>query len=205
MLDMIRGFFRTRLTREQKVALVLYEQIVSAARAPVLYSKAGIPDTLEGRVESIALHAFLLFRRMSGQPGWEEIGGALSDEIVADFDRSLREMGVGDMSIGKKVKKLAQRFFARFDSYWGAVKGAEGAEDLASLMRWTVFQDRPVGESRIDAMVDYFDAQSKHLFALDAKAILIGRVSFLDPAPLMGHLPEYGVQASESESMETVT
>jgi len=66
VFDMFRSFFRTRLTREQKIALVLYEQIVTAARQPVLYAKAGIPDTLEGRVESIALHTFLLFRRMTG-------------------------------------------------------------------------------------------------------------------------------------------
>jgi cytochrome b pre-mRNA-processing protein 3 len=187
---MIRGFFRTKLTRDQKIALVLYEQIVAAARQPVLYAKAGIPDTLEGRVESIALHTFLLFRRMSGRPGWDRIGGALSDEIVADFDRSLREMGVGDMSISKKVKKLAQLFFGRFDAFWGAVNGSEGAEDLETVLKWGVFQGQDVDAVRLEAMAEYFDKQSAHLYAQTEKNILIGRVTFTAPDPFFASLPD---------------
>lgn len=189
MLDMIRGFFSTKLSREQQVALVLYEQIVRAARQQPLYERGGVPDTLEGRVESIALHAFLLFRRMSGEDGWDEIGGALSDEIVADFDRSLRELGIGDMSIGRKVKNLAQALFSRFDSYWGAVKGTEGAEDLATLFRRDLFQGGEVSDTRVDAMLSYFDRQSAHLFTQDTKAVLKGRVSFSDPGPEFAALP----------------
>ncbi|MDF1748002.1 MAG: ubiquinol-cytochrome C chaperone family protein [Alphaproteobacteria bacterium] len=196
---MIRSFFRTKLTREQKIALVLYEQIVTTARQPALYAKAGIPDTLEGRVESIALHTFLLFRRMTGRPGWDTIGGALSDEIVADFDRSLREMGVGDMSIGKKVKKLAQLFFGRFDAYWGAINGSEGAEDLDSVLKWGVFQGQDVDAARLAAMNEYFDKQSAHLFAQTEKNILVGRVTFTAPDPFFAALPDVQpIPASET-------
>lgn len=187
---MFRSFFRTRLTREQKIALVLYEQIVTTARQPALYAKAGIPDTLDGRVESIALHTFLLFRRMTGRPGWDTIGGALSDEIVADFDRSLREMGVGDMSIGKKVKKLAQVFFGRFDAYWGAVNGSEGAEDLEAVLKRGVFQGNDIDSARLDAMAAYFDKQSAHLFTQTEKNILVGRVTFTAPDPFFAALPD---------------
>ncbi len=189
MLDMIRGFFSTKLSREQQVALLLYERIVAAARKPVLYERGGVPDSLDGRVECIALHAFLVFRRMTGQPGWDVVGGALSDEIVADFDRSLREMGVGDMSIGKKVKKLAQAFFSRFDGYWGAVNGADGADDLPDVLRRGLFLGKPVTEAQVAAMVDYFDRQSTHLFGQDAANILKGRIEFGDPAPDFSGLP----------------
>lgn len=179
MLNALRSFFQTKPSREQRVAVLLYEQVVAAARAPDLYARAGVPDTLEGRVDSIAMHAFLLFRRMSGRAGWDDVGGALSDEIVADFDRSLREMGIGDMSIGKKVKKMAQVFFSRFDAYWGAVQGKDGAEELNALLRRTVFQDLPVAEANVEAMSDYFDRQSAHLFGQDDAEILRGRVTFL--------------------------
>ncbi|MDW3207304.1 MAG: ubiquinol-cytochrome C chaperone family protein [Alphaproteobacteria bacterium] len=189
MLDMIRGFFSTKLSREQQVALVLYERIVATARKPVFYDRGGVPDSLDGRVECIALHAFLVFRRMAGQPGWDEVGGALSDEIVADFDRSLREMGVGDMSIGKKVKKLAQAFFSRFDGYWGAVNGAEGAEDLSDLLRRGLFQGNDVTDEQVRAMTAYFDRQSTHLFKQSETNILKGRIEFCDPEPDFAGLP----------------
>lgn len=189
MLDMIKGFFSTKLSPEQQIALRLYEHIVRAARQQPLYERGGVPDTLEGRVEAIGFHAFLLFRRMSGETGWDEIGGALSDEIVADFDRSLRELGIGDMSIGKKVKFLAQALFSRFDSYWGAVKGSEGADDLPTLLRRDLYQGGEVSDAQVEAMLSYFDRQSAYLFTQDAKDILKGRVDFSPPDPDFAALP----------------
>lgn len=178
MLSYITGFFRTKMTPEQQVALALYNEIVKAAREPVLYEKAGVPDTLEGRVECIGLHAFCLFRRMSGEARWDEIGGALSDEIVSDFDRSLREMGIGDMTIGKKVKRLAQIFFGRFDAYWGAVNGADGAEEFATVLRRGVYQEIDVPDAAIVAMEAYVDRQATHLLQQTPKDILRGRLTF---------------------------
>jgi cytochrome b pre-mRNA-processing protein 3 len=88
-------------------------------------------------------------------------------------------MGIGDMSIGKKVKKMAQLFFGRFDSYWGAVQGSDGAEDLADLLRRTVFQSMAVEDEKLQSMIAYFDAQSAHLFQQDEPEILRGRLTFL--------------------------
>lgn len=178
MLSTIRSLFSAKMTPEQQIALALYNQVVTAAREPALYAKAGVPDTLEGRVECIGLHAFCLFRRMSGEERWDDIGGALSDEIVSDFDRSLREMGIGDMSIGKKVKRLAQIFFGRFDAYWGAVNGHEGAEEFGTVLRRGVFQEAEVPDAAILAMEVYVDRQTKHLFQQAPKDILRGRLSF---------------------------
>lgn len=180
MLDMIRGFFSTRLSREQKVALCLHEEIVRAARQPVLYTHGGVPDTLEGRLDCIALHAFLVFRRMSGKHGWDEIGGALSDEIVADFDRSLREMGVSDYVIGKRVKKTAQIFFSRFDLYWGAVNGADEAPDLDEALARALIGADADTPARRAAWITYFDQQTGALYEQADPDILRGRLSFSD-------------------------
>jgi cytochrome b pre-mRNA-processing protein 3 len=181
MLNMIRGFFSTKLSREQKVALCLHEEIVRAARRPVLYTHGGVPDTMEGRLDCIALHAFLIFRRMSTKPGWDDIGGALSDEIVADFDRSLREMGVSDYVIGKRVKKTAQMFFSRFDLYWGAVNGADGAPDLDEAFARALIAEGADLPERRAAWTAYFDRQTKALFEQADPDILRGRVVFADP------------------------
>ena len=188
MLDMIKGFFRARLTKEQRIALDLHESIVQAARAPDLYLRAGIPDTLDGRVESISLHAFLLFHRMTGQPGWDAVGGALSDEIVADIDRSLREMGYGDMKIGKHVKKMSQIFFGRFDTYWGALTNAEGAKPLDAMLKRGPLQDRDVDPARLAALETYVHAQIDHLRGQSDADILVGKVSFAPAEPIFAAL-----------------
>jgi cytochrome b pre-mRNA-processing protein 3 len=183
MFDAVRDFLSIRQSPERMKARALHEAVILAARRPVLYTHAGVPDTVDGRLDCIALHAFMLFRRMTGVAGWDEIGSELSSEIVADFDRSLREMGIGDMSIGKKVKRTSQVFFHRFDAYWGAVTEAEGAEPLSALLPRTVFQGNPVSEEDVAAMIRYMEAQHAHLGALDATAILDGALSFADPTP----------------------
>lgn len=189
MLNMIRGFLSTKLTREQKIALCLHEAAVRAARVPVLYTHGGVPDTVEGRLDCIALHAFLIFRRMTGKPGWEEIGGALSDEIVADFDRSLREMGVSDYVIGKRVKKTAQIFFSRFDLYWGAVNGADGAPDLDEAFARALIGTDADSPERRAAWVSYFDRQTTALYEQADADILRGRLSFADAGRVFDNLP----------------
>jgi len=198
MFSALKDLIRPSLSAERKTAMALHEAVVRAARQPILYAKGGIPDTPEGRLEAIALHAFLLFRRMSGRSGWDEIGGALSDEIVADLDRSLREMGVGDMSIGKKVKKLARTFFGRFDSYWGAVNGSDGADELPEALRKAGFMgSEQVEPERLAAMTAYFDAQSKHLFTVSETDVLGGRVKFTSPDPWFSELEDIALGPQE--------
>ena len=183
MFDAVRDFLSIRQSPVRMKARALHEAIVLAGRQSALYTHAGVPDSVDGRLDCIALHAFMLFRRMAGQEGWDEIGSELSSEIVADFDRSLREMGVGDMSIGKKVKKKSQVFFHRFDAYWGAVTEAEGAEPLTVLLPRTVFQGNDVSDADVANMIRYMDAQKAYLETLNAEAILNGDLSFADAAP----------------------
>lgn len=181
MFDAVKDFLSIRQSPIRLKARELHEAVILASREPVLYTDGGVPDTVEGRLDCIALHAFLLFRRMIDQPGWDELGTELSTEIVADFDRSLREMGIGDMSIGKKVKKTSQVFFHRFDAYWGAVSGADGAEPLEKLLPRTIFQGNAVSEPELTRMIAYIDAQHAYLSALDPEDILKGQVAFADP------------------------
>jgi cytochrome b pre-mRNA-processing protein 3 len=106
--------FLKKTARNSPVRAV-YEAIVAAARHPQLYAEFGVPDTVAGRFDMIALHAFLVLERTKDtQP---EFAQALTDEVFRDMDRSLREMGVGDLSVGKKVRKLAEMFYGRIAAY----------------------------------------------------------------------------------------
>lgn len=188
LLDMVR------MTPEKRAAADLYDVIVAAARRPVLYREGGTPDTVDGRFDLIALHAFLLFHRLSGEERWTKTGDALANHIMKDMDRNLREMGVGDMSVGKKMKKLARAFYGRLDAYWGAVKAAE-PDALGRALARNVYRDESLDAATRDAAAErlavYVRAQIDALAEQSTDALLAGRVQFLDAAPLIvGARPE---------------
>jgi cytochrome b pre-mRNA-processing protein 3 len=95
----------------------LYGAIVAAARQERFYADWGVPDTLDGRFDMICLHMYLALSTLRGK---EQLRQKLTDDFFADMDRSLREMGVGDLSVGKKVRKMAEAFYGRITAYEAA-------------------------------------------------------------------------------------
>jgi cytochrome b pre-mRNA-processing protein 3 len=103
--------------RHNAAADALYAAVVEQARRPAFYAKLGVPDTVDGRFEMIALHMFLVLHRLKGEAAAEAFGQALFDAMFADMDRSLREMGVSDLSVGRHVKNMAKAFYGRVGAY----------------------------------------------------------------------------------------
>ncbi len=109
---MIFGFFKSR--PHKKTALELYAKISENSRTPELYLNFGIPDTAEGRFESLSLHLSLVLRRLKKLPTPAlEVSKELIDYFFHDLDGALRTLGVSDVSVGKKMKPLAQAFYGR--------------------------------------------------------------------------------------------
>ena len=107
-----------RSSKAQVAVDRIYRIAVDQARTSDLYEKYGVPDTVDGRFEMVTLHIFLVLRRLKGakSPG-RDISQALFDYMFEDMDLSLREMGAGDMGIGKRVKAMVQAFYGRVASY----------------------------------------------------------------------------------------
>ena len=112
----LQRLFRPKPQAERK----LYEAIVAAARHPVFYARWGVADTIDGRFDMIILHAFAVLERMKGEA--PEFRQRLVDEMFSDMDRSLREMGVGDLSVGKRIRVMAEVFYGRISAYESAFK-----------------------------------------------------------------------------------
>jgi len=115
----------------------LFERAAAQARTPALYRDGGVPDTVEGRFECYALHVDLVLYRLKGQ-GAEaaEVGQALFDKFLDNLDEGLRDMGVGDLSVGKKMRKLGEAIYGRMKGYDGALDTAladAAAPDLKPL------------------------------------------------------------------------
>lgn len=105
----------------QNTALAYYLQIVEQARSPLFYTKFNVADTLDGRFELIVLHLSLLIIAFK-QRGLYALNQHLFDVMMMDMDRSLREMGVGDLKVGKEVKLMAQGFNGRIKVYEQALQ-----------------------------------------------------------------------------------
>ncbi len=95
---------------------------MAAARHVRFYENMGVADTIDGRFEMIVLHLFLVLNRLKGE-GVEDLRQNLTDEFFADMDRSLRELGVSDVAVGKKVRKIAESYYGRVTAYDRALVG----------------------------------------------------------------------------------
>ncbi|MCG5239169.1 ubiquinol-cytochrome C chaperone family protein [Azospirillum doebereinerae] len=120
MSESLLGRLFGRFSGDRRGARVagLFTAIVERGRAPVFYRDLGVPDTLDGRFEMVALHAFLVMRRLKGQ-GAEagSLSRRLYETMIDNFEKSLMEMGVGDTGIGRRVKTMARGMAGRIRAY----------------------------------------------------------------------------------------
>jgi cytochrome b pre-mRNA-processing protein 3 len=117
---MILRLFR-RTPRDATIAS-LYGTIVAQARMPAFYQIYGVPDTVNGRLEMIMLHVVLLLRRLEGEGApLRALGQGLFDEFCRDMDESMREMGVGDLAVPKKMRRIGEAFYGRQAAYRAAL------------------------------------------------------------------------------------
>lgn len=129
-------FFETKRLHSEAIVMRTYETIVAAARQPVLYSQWNVPDTALGRFESLSLHMILFLHRTSHA---SESTKALAQEVVEEFfkdvDHSLRELGIADAGVPKRMKKLAKMFYGRAASYDASINENDRVAMGAALLR----------------------------------------------------------------------
>ena len=160
-------------------ARALYETAVGQARLPAFYGALGVPDTLDGRFELVALHGFLLMRRLrSVEPGGAALGQGLFDIMFADMDASLREMGAGDLGVGRRVKTMAKGFLGRVAAYDAALAGSE---PLAAALGRNLYGTATPVPGTVETLAGYVESAAKMLAEQRCSDLLAGRAEF--PAP----------------------
>lgn len=151
----------------------LYEAVTLQARQPAFYADLGAPDTVEGRFELYNLHVVLLLRRLRGEgPLASETSQELFDTYVSSLDDTLREMGVSDVSVGKKMRKLGEAIYGRVRNFDAAVD-ADPTENLDALLTRTVYagQETP----HVAALSAYVRRAMDTLAAQPVDVVLEGR------------------------------
>ena len=108
-------------------ARLLYDGLVTRAREPVFFAGFGVADSIDGRFDVLAFHAWMVLAELKGAPPAQ----ALTDAIFVGFDEAMREQGAGDMGIGHKLKAMAKAFYGRMSAYDAAKDESERAAALA--------------------------------------------------------------------------
>jgi cytochrome b pre-mRNA-processing protein 3 len=161
----------------QAMGRALYAQVVEQARTPALYEALGCPDTIEGRFELYTLHLMLLLERLrEGGEAAGPISQALFDTYLKGLDDALREMGVGDLSVGKKMRRLGEAFYGRGKSYDAALAELPDTGPLAALLGRTVYEG--IEPARAPELAGYVLRRREALAAQPIEALLAGEVAW---------------------------
>ncbi len=174
-------------TSHERTVAGLYGRIVAQARETGFFAVANVPDTVEGRFELVALHAWLVMRRLRDQgPEAAAFNQALFDFMFADMDLNLRELGVSDMKVGEKVKDLASHFYGRINAYEGAMKPDAAPDALAQALDRNLYGSTLPDPADVATMEAYVRAQAAALDSFPPARLLAGEVAFA-PAPGPSH------------------
>jgi len=123
-------------------AIVLYNRTAERARAAELFEACGIPDTLDGRFDALALHAALVVDRLRREEDGEGLAQAFFDAMFRHLDLTLREIGVQDLGVGRRIKIMAEGFHGRALAYRQALGGL-GDVSLGEVLRRNAYGGRP--------------------------------------------------------------
>lgn len=187
LLDFLKPRDKTASVREA------YLSIVKQARRPELYTTGGAPDNFDGRFDMMALHVHLILRRLRvlGM-GRSEIGQDLFDLFFKDMDQAMREAGVGDMGVGKKVQKMVEAFYGRATAYDEVLDALHdiNREDMVSgiydILSRNLYPDVALSaqhETVLNGLATYVLGLETHLAGVTLGDILSGR-SF-EAAPIL--------------------
>lgn len=176
---MIFSLFRKK-SHNQSIVNAQYATLTSAARIPFFYSDLGVPDTVMGRFEMLSI-VMILFLRRTATSGSES--RALAQEIVdaffEDIDHSIRELGIGDQGVPKRMKKLARMFYGRLESY-GMALSSQDRNGLAEALRRNIYPGRDDADDMI-GLADWMVAADAFLAGLPEDDIARGQATL--PAP----------------------
>ena len=181
----MRRLFK-RNPHEEK-ARALYQNIVEQTRQPAFFRHCGVPDSLDGRFDLLVLHVFLVLHRLKrDRAQTTDLAQALFDVLFRDMDASLRELGAGDIGIGRRIKKMMEGFYGRVAAYEPALEAPGQA--LEEALARNLFGRHDADPAGLAALAGYVRREAAALGRQETAALLGGEVAF-GPAPRPGTAP----------------
>ena len=180
---MVFGLFRKR-KHNQAIMTRQYETLTRASRQPVFFLDYGMPDTVMGRFEMVAIVMILFFRRTAKSPtSGQQLAQEIVDAFFQDIDHSIRELGIGDVGVPKRMKKFAGMFYGRLEAYSKAMEAGD-ATALAEALRRNIHPEKPEAPDML-AMAHYM-LETEQLIATIAEEQIATGSLVLPVPPLKG-------------------
>lgn len=173
--------FSRRNKKIKDAAHVLFTKIVAQARIPEFYSNWEVADTLDGRFDLIILHVALVVNRLERHDEDKQMAlliRYLQEVLFDNMDMSLREMGVGDMSVGKKVKVMAEAYCGRAAAYAKAIRSDDMATSLKPVLIRNIYREQVPENAMLDHFVSYVVGQVKYLESQADEDFMLARIIF---------------------------
>jgi cytochrome b pre-mRNA-processing protein 3 len=171
-----------RRNRRPDTISALYGMIVAQARRPVFYAGYAVADTVNGRFDLLLLHVALVVDRLMREEPGKEAAQALFDRFCADIDDNLREMGIGDLSVPKHMKRVGEAFYGRAQAYREALAQPSDTALIEVLTR-NVYAGQP--QDAGGRLAAYIRRTAGELERQSVEAITGGKLSFPDPAQVL--------------------
>lgn len=174
-----------RRNRHEEVARALYRTVVRQARRPEFYRDHGVPDTVDGRFDMVALHAFLVLHRLrQDHPAAADLAQGLFDIMFLDMDQCLREMGVGDLGVGRRVKDMVRGLYGRIAAYQAGLDSSD--RDLRAALERNLYGAAGADPARLGALAGYVRREAAALGDQDLEALMAGELAFGPPPGPVG-------------------
>lgn len=177
---MLFGFFRQR-RHNQAIVARQYAALTGLARVPAFYSDMHVPDTVMGRFEMLSIVMILFFRRTRhSDAGGQQLAQGIVDAFFEDIDHSIRELGIGDQGVPKRMKKLAGMFYGRLQSYSEALDRQDD-QALAEALRRNIYPEAAADAPDMDALAAWMKVADDAALVMPEETILTGTLALPSP------------------------
>lgn len=173
--------FLRRNKRIKDAAYVLFTEIVAQARSPEFYANWQVADTLDGRFDLIILHVSIVVNRLEACGDNKEVAlliRYLQEVMFDNMDMSLRELGVGDMSVGKKVKIMAEAYYGRIAAYRQAIRSDDMASEIKESLARNIYREQMPDDAILESLACYVERQVRSLEDQTVEDLLSAKLIF---------------------------
>lgn len=174
------------LFRDKKlnnVAHTLFSKVIEQSRIPFFYTNYDVEDTLDGRFDLMALHMSLLIYKLDQSedvPKVPELKRMLQEAMFDNLDLTMREVGVGDLGVGKKVKVMAEAFYGRIKVYQEIID-KDSRQAMQEAIKRNLYRDREVDNEVVKKIVEYYFQQWDNVNQQRLSDVMKGELKFIEP------------------------
>ncbi len=170
----------------KKVAYSLFSKVIEQSRLPVFYTDYMVEDSIDGRFDLMALHMSLLINKLDQSSQSANLKRMLQEAMFDNLDLTMREIGVGDLGVGKKVKVMAEAFYGRVNVYQEHLNRGDMDNIREAILR-NVYRQREVALPILEKIADYYFSQWQHVNAQTLSDIMQGKIAFIIPKRTISH------------------